>query len=83
VIKSEEDELGAHVARVGEMRKVTKNMVVKPEGKRQVIRPRRIWEDNIRMDRVEIGWGDLDCLLLRNGIGGGIFVNTVIKPRDP
>jgi hypothetical protein len=29
----------------------------KPEGKRPLGRPRRIWEDGIRMDLGEIGWG--------------------------
>jgi len=29
----------------------------KPEGKRQLGRPRRRWEDNIKMDLQEFGWG--------------------------
>jgi hypothetical protein len=29
----------------------------KPEGKRPLGRPRRRWEDNIRMDLQEVGWG--------------------------
>jgi hypothetical protein len=31
--------------------------VGKPEGKRQLERPRRRWEDGIKMDLREIGWG--------------------------
>jgi hypothetical protein len=46
-----------HVARMGEERKVYKVLVGKPEGKRPLGRPRRRWEDGIRMDLEEIGWG--------------------------
>jgi hypothetical protein len=37
---------------------VYKVFVGKPEGKRQLGRPRHTWEDEIRMDLREIGWGD-------------------------
>jgi hypothetical protein len=46
-----------HVARIGDGRKVYKVLVGKPEGKRPLGKPRRIWEDWIRMDRRETGWG--------------------------
>jgi hypothetical protein len=46
-----------HVARMGEERKVYKVLVGKPEGKRLLERPRRRWEDGIRMDLREIGLG--------------------------
>jgi hypothetical protein len=39
-----------HVARMGEEIKVYKVLVGKPEGKRPLGRPRRRWEDGIRMD---------------------------------
>jgi len=39
-----------HVARMGEGRGVYRVLVGKPEGKRQLGRPRRRWVDNIRMD---------------------------------
>jgi hypothetical protein len=39
---------------MGEERKVYKVLVEKPEGKKPLGRPRRRWEDGIRMD---IGWG--------------------------
>jgi hypothetical protein len=45
------------VARMGEERKVYKVLVGKPEGKRPLGRPRRRWEDGIRMDLGEIGLG--------------------------
>jgi hypothetical protein len=34
-------------------------LVGKPEGKRPLVRPRRKWDDNIKMDLKDIGWGGL------------------------
>jgi hypothetical protein len=42
---------------MGEERKEYKVLVGNPEGKRPLGRPRRRWEDGIRMDLKEIGWG--------------------------
>jgi hypothetical protein len=42
---------------MGGERKVYKILVGKPEGKRPLGRPRRRWEDGIRMDLRTIGWG--------------------------
>ena len=47
-----------HVARMGERRCVYRIMVRKPEGKRSLGRPSHRWEDNIKMDLQEVGWGD-------------------------
>jgi hypothetical protein len=52
-----------HVARVGKERKVYKVLVGKPEGKRPLGRPRRRWEDGIRMDLREIGLRGVDWIL--------------------
>jgi hypothetical protein len=52
------------VARMGEQRKVYKVLVGKPEGKRPLGRPRRRWEDGIRMDFREIGLGGVDWIRL-------------------
>jgi hypothetical protein len=49
---------------MGEERKVYKILVGKPEGKRPLGRPRRRWEDGIRMDLREIGWGSVDWMQL-------------------
>ena len=46
-----------HVARMEEERGVHKVLVGKPEGKRPLGRPRRRWEDNIKMDLQEVGRG--------------------------
>ena len=44
-----------HVACMGARRGVYRVLVGKPEGKRQLRRPRRRWEDNIKMDLQEVG----------------------------
>ena len=51
-----------HVARLGERRGVYRVLVGKPEGKRQLGRPKLTWEDNIKMDlqAVECGGYGLD-----------------------
>jgi hypothetical protein len=46
-----------HVAWMGEVRGVYRVVVGKPVGKRPLGRPRRRWEDNIRMDLQEVGCG--------------------------
>ena len=57
VIKSRRMRWAGHVARMGEGREVYRVLVGKPEGKRPLGRPRRKWEDNIRMDLQEVGLG--------------------------
>ena len=47
---------------MGEGRSVYKCLVGKPEGKRPLGRPRRRWEDNIKMDLQEMGRGDMDWI---------------------
>jgi hypothetical protein len=53
-----------HVAFMGEERKVYKDLVGKTEGKRPLGRPRRRWEDGIRMDLRETVLGDVDWIRL-------------------
>jgi hypothetical protein len=49
---------------MGEERKVYKVLVGKPEGKKPLGRPRRRWEDGMRMDLREIGLGSVDWIRL-------------------
>jgi hypothetical protein len=49
---------------MGEDRKVYRVLVVKPEGKRPLGRPRRRWEYGIRMDLRETGWGSVEWIQL-------------------
>ena len=55
VIKSRRMRWVGHVARMEEGRSSFKILTGKPTGKRTLGRPRRIWEDNIRMELEEIG----------------------------
>jgi hypothetical protein len=59
---------------MGEERKVYRVLVGKPEGKRQLGRPRCRWEDGIRMDLREIGLGMwIGFHWLRTGTGGRLL----------
>jgi hypothetical protein len=51
-----------HVAHMREGRKVYRVLVGKPEGKRPHERPSCRWEDGIRMDVREIGWGSVEWI---------------------
>jgi hypothetical protein len=64
IVKSRRMRWSGHVARMGEERGVHRVLVGKPEGKRQLGRPRRRWEDNIKMDVQEVGVGCGDWLEL-------------------
>ena len=55
VIESRRLRWTGHVARMEESRSAFKMLTGKPTGKRSLGRPRRRWEDNIRMDLKEIG----------------------------
>jgi len=54
VIKWRRTRWAEHVACMGERRGVFRFLVGKPEGKRPLGRPRRRWEDNIKMDLQEV-----------------------------
>jgi len=62
VIKSRRMRWAGHVAHMGEERGVYRVLVGKPEGKRQLERPRHRWVDNIRMDLQEMGCGYMDWI---------------------
>jgi hypothetical protein len=47
---------------MGERRGAYRALVGKPQGRRPLGRPRRRWEDNIKMDLREVGCGGADCL---------------------
>jgi len=53
-----------HVARMGEGKCVYRVLVGKSEGRRPLGRPRRRWEDNIRMDLCKVGCGCVDWMEL-------------------
>jgi hypothetical protein len=58
--------------------------VGKPEGKRPLGRPRRRWVDNIRMDFLEVGWGDMDWIgLAQDRDRWRALVDAVMNLRVP
>jgi len=64
VIKSRRMRWAGHVVRMGERRGVYRVLVGKPEGKKPLGRPRRRWENNIKMDLQEVGCGGVDWIEL-------------------
>jgi hypothetical protein len=60
VIKARRMRWAGHVVRMEEKRNAYRLLVGKPEGKKPLGRPRHGWADNIKMDLVEVGWGDVD-----------------------
>jgi hypothetical protein len=84
IIKSRRKRWAGHVARMGEKRNVYRLVVGKPEGKRPIGRPRHGWEDNIRMDLGEMGWGDVDWIDLAQDMNRWrALVNSVLNFRVP
>jgi hypothetical protein len=59
-------------------------LVGKPDGKRPLGRPRHVWVDNIRMDLVEIGFGDVDWSgLAQDRDRWRALVNALMNLQDP
>jgi hypothetical protein len=72
------------VARMGEDRGVHRLLVGKPEGKWPLGRPRRRWEDNIKMDLQKVGGGRGDWMeLARDRDRWRALVGTARKFRVP
>jgi hypothetical protein len=77
-----------HVASMEVERKVYKVLVGKPKGRRPLGRPRRGWEDGIRMDLREIGLGVVDWIQLaqdRNrwrAVVSAVMNLRVLAPRS-
>jgi hypothetical protein len=84
VIKSRRMRWAGHVARMGEGRGVYRILVGRPESKRPLRRPRRRWEDNIKMDLTEIGIDGANWIrLAENRVQWQAFVNMVMNLRFP
>jgi hypothetical protein len=58
-----------HVAHMGEERGAYLILVGRPKGRRPLGRPRRRWEDNIKMDLREVGWVGMNWIELAQDRG--------------
>ena len=84
VIKSRRIRWAGHLTRMWERRGVYMVLVEKPAGKRPLGRPRRRWEDNIKMDLQEVGWGSMDWIdLTEDRDRWRALVNAVMNLRVP
>jgi len=82
VIKSRKVRWEGHVARKEAGRGVYGVLVGKPEGRRPLGRPRRRWEDNIKVDHQEVGCGGMDRIeVAQDGDRWREFVNAVMNLR--
>jgi hypothetical protein len=69
---------------MGEGRGVYRVLVGRPEGKRPLGRPRRRWEDNIKMDLRETGIDGTNCIrLAQDRVKWRVSVSTVMNRRGP
>jgi hypothetical protein len=67
---------------MGQRRNAYRLLMGKPEGRRPLGRPRRRWFNNIRMDLVEVGWGDVDWIgLVQDRDRWRALVNWVLNLR--
>jgi hypothetical protein len=84
VIKSRRMRWAGPVARMEEGRCFYRDLVGRPESKRPLGRPRRRWEDNIKMDLREIGIDGANWIqLAQDRVQWKGFVNTVMNLRFP
>jgi hypothetical protein len=84
VIKVRRMRWARHVAHMGEVWGAYNILVRRPEGRRPLGRPRRRWEDNIKMDPREIGFGNVDWIhWAQDRDRWRAVVNTVMNLRIP
>jgi len=73
-----------HVAHTGKRRGLYRILMGKPGGKRPLGRPRRRWEDNIKINLQQVGCGGMNLIeLAQDRDRWRTLVNTVMKLRVP
>jgi hypothetical protein len=84
VIKPKRMRWTGHIARKAERRGVCRVLVGKPEGKRPLVRPRRRWEDNIKIDLEEVDREGMDWIgLAQDRDRWRTLVSAVMNLRVP
>jgi hypothetical protein len=84
MIKSRRMRRAGFVVRMGEKMNAYSILVGKPEGKRPLGRPGRMWVNNIKMDLRDIGWDGRDWIALaQDRDQWRALVNTVMNLRVP
>jgi hypothetical protein len=84
VVKTRRMRWAGHVAHMGEGRGVHGVLVGRPDGKRSLGRPRRRWDDNIKMDLQEVGGGCGNWMeLAQDRDRWRAFVSAVMNFRVP
>jgi hypothetical protein len=84
IMKSKGMRWAGHVARIGMKRNAYRLLIGKLEGKRPLGRPTHRWVDNIKMDIGEVGWGDVDWVVLtQDRDKWRALVNSVLNHRVP
>jgi hypothetical protein len=84
VVKSRKMRWAGYVARMGEGRVLDGALVGRPEGNRPLGRPRRRWEDTIKMELQEVGGGCGDWMELAQDRGRWrVLVSAVMNFRVP
>jgi hypothetical protein len=83
VIKSRRRRWAGHVSRMAEKRGAYRILVGRPEGRRPLGRPKRRWEDNIKIDLQDVEW-DMDWIeLAQDRDRWRALVNVVMNLRVP
>jgi hypothetical protein len=76
--------MGGACSTNGEKKNAYRLLVEKPQGRRPLGRPRHGWLNNIRMDLVEVRWGDVDWIgLAQDRDRWRALVNSVLNLRVP
>jgi hypothetical protein len=65
--------MGGACSTNGEKRNAYRLLMGKPERRRPLARPRCNWLDNIKVEVVEVGWGDVVWLRAGTGTGGELL----------
>jgi hypothetical protein len=75
--------MGGMCSTYGEKRDAYRILVGRPEGRRPLGRPRHRWEDNIKIDLREVGWGMDWIELVQDRDRWRSVVNAVMNLRVP